>query len=97
LVIAGVAPVEAEGLDWAAGMGEENVTEFELAASGEGELRPYLDDARDSLKDITVASIISSFETLFPAVDRAVLTDEFGEDMATGFREGLRRGVDGWL
>jgi pimeloyl-ACP methyl ester carboxylesterase len=97
LVISGVAPFEAEGLDWTAGMGKENVTEFELAARGEGELRPYLDDTREHLKDITVASVISSFETLFAAVDRAVLTDEFGEDVAAGFQEGLRTGVDGWL
>lgn len=32
-----------------------------------------------------------------PQVDRAVLTDEFGEDMAASFHEALRVGVDGWV
>jgi len=35
--------------------------------------------------------------TLLPDVDRAVLTDEFGEDMVANLQEGMRVGVDGWL
>ena len=34
---------------------------------------------------------------MLPEVDRAVLTDEFGADMAAGIEEGLRTGVGGWL
>jgi pimeloyl-ACP methyl ester carboxylesterase len=97
LVIAGVAPYGAAGLDWLAGMGEENVDEFSAALGGEDKLRSYLLQAREHLKDITAAEIVSSLETLLPDVDRAVLTGEFGEDMAAGFREAVRAGVDGWL
>jgi pimeloyl-ACP methyl ester carboxylesterase len=43
LVIAGVAPSDAQGLDWAAGMGEDNVAEFAAALQGEGPLRSYLE------------------------------------------------------
>ena len=32
-----------------------------------------------------------------PAVDRAQLDDEFGEDMAASFREAVRLGHDGWV
>src|ERR1700745_1644180 len=42
LVVAGVAPYEADGLDWMAGMGEDNIVEFSAAVQGEGQLRPYL-------------------------------------------------------
>jgi pimeloyl-ACP methyl ester carboxylesterase len=97
LVIAGVAPYAADGLDWTAGMGEENVVEFTTALKGEDLLRPYLEEQREQLKAATVTDIISSLDTLLPDVDRAVLTDEFGEDMASGFREAIRTGVDGWL
>jgi pimeloyl-ACP methyl ester carboxylesterase len=97
LVIAGVAPYGADGLEWMADMGQENVTEFEAAVQGEDRLRPWLVAAREDLKEATVAAIISSMETLLPDVDKAVLTDEFGEDMASGLREALRTGVDGWL
>jgi len=97
LVIAGVAPYPAAGLDWMAGMGEENVVEFSTALRGEAELRPYLLREAEPLKEITAAQIIASLDTLLPDVDRAVLTGEFGDDMAAGFREAVRTGVDGWL
>jgi pimeloyl-ACP methyl ester carboxylesterase len=35
--------------------------------------------------------------SLLPDVDRALLTDEFGEALSANIREGLRTGVDGWL
>jgi pimeloyl-ACP methyl ester carboxylesterase len=97
LIIAGVAPSSAEGLDWMAGMGEDNVVEFGAAIEGAHRLRPYLEKASDEMKDVTVEALISSMDSLLPDVDRAVLTDEFGEDLLTSFREGLRIGVDGWL
>lgn len=97
LLIAGVAPYQAEGLDWMAGMGEENITEFSAALKGEDELRPYLLSMREQLKDITAADITAALETLLPDVDRAVLTGEFGEDMAASFREAVRTGIEGWL
>ena len=42
LVIAGVAPYDAEDLDFLDGMGEQNIDEFGLAVEGEAALRPYL-------------------------------------------------------
>jgi pimeloyl-ACP methyl ester carboxylesterase len=97
LVVAGVAPYGAQGLDWMSGMGEENIVEFSAAIQGEDELRSYLEHEREQLKDITAADIVSSLETLLPDVDKAVLTGEFGEDLAASFREAVRTGVDGWL
>ena len=97
LVIAGIAPYGAKGLDWMAGMGEENIAEFSAALYGEDELRSYLRQEREQLKDIAAADVAASLETLLPDVDRAVLTGEFGEDMAASFREAVRTSVDGWL
>jgi len=97
LVIAGVAPYPAAGLDWMAGMGEENVAEFSAALGGEDELRRYLLPVAEHLKQITVDQIVAALETLLPDVDRAVLTGEFGEDMAASLREAIRQGVEGWL
>ena len=78
-------------------MGEENVTEFEAAVQGERQLRPYLEQLREDLKEVTAAGIVASLGSVLPDVDRAVMTDEFGEDMASAFHEALRIGVDGWL
>ncbi len=97
LVIAGAAPHEAQDLDWTAGMGEENVAEFSAALHSEDQLRSYLLHKREQLKDATGADIVASLQTLLPDVDRAVLTGEFGEDLAAMFREAVRTGVEGWL
>jgi pimeloyl-ACP methyl ester carboxylesterase len=97
LVVAGVAPYEADGLDWMAGMGEDNVIEFSAAVQGEDQLRPYLSHQGEQLRDIRPGDIVGSLESLLPDVDRAVLTGEYGEDTAAGFREAVRNGVDGWV
>jgi hypothetical protein len=97
LVIAGAAPYEAPGLEWMDGMGEENALEFGAALQGEDVLRTYLEAQGDDLRATTVEGIISCLNSVLPAVDRAVITDEFGEDLAAQFHEALRISVDGWL
>ena len=78
-------------------MGEENIVEFSAALKGEDELRSRLIREREQLKHVTAADIVASLETLLPDVDRAVLTGEFGEDLAASFREAVRTGVEGWI
>jgi pimeloyl-ACP methyl ester carboxylesterase len=97
VAMASVAPFEADGLEWLAGMGEDNLAEFAAAAQGEDALRTFLEEMRPELKDVSVTGIVSSLDSLLPDVDKALLTDEFGEDMASSFHEALRIGVDGWL
>jgi len=97
LVVAGVAPYDADGLDWMAGMGEDNVVEFSAAAQGEDQLRPLLLRLGELLRNVRAADIVGSLQSLLPDVDREALTGEFGEDTAAGFREALRISIDGWL
>jgi pimeloyl-ACP methyl ester carboxylesterase len=97
LLIAGVGPADDPGLPFLDGMGEENVVEFGEAAAGETVLRRYLDAQRAELAGATADGIVTSLATIMPAADVAVLTGEYGEDMAAAFAEGLRLGVDGWL
>jgi pimeloyl-ACP methyl ester carboxylesterase len=97
LVIAGVAPYPADGLDWLAGMGQDNIDEFSAALKGDDALRPYLLAEGEDLKDPTPERVVEALDSLLPDVDRAVLTGEFGEDMAAGMREALRNGIEGWL
>jgi pimeloyl-ACP methyl ester carboxylesterase len=97
LLIASVAPYEAEGLDFLAGMGEGNVEEFGAALEGEARLRPILDRELPGMRDADGPSLIDAMSTLLPAVDRALLTEDFGDALAANFYEGLRSGVDGWL
>jgi pimeloyl-ACP methyl ester carboxylesterase len=98
LVIAGIAPYDADQLDFLAGMGGQNVIEFGLAAEGgEDAIRPSFENDAAELRQSDVAALIAGLDTLLPPVDRAALTDEFGEDLAASFAEGFRTGVDGWV
>ena len=97
LCIAGVAPYDAEGLDFLAGMGEENLEEFGVALVGEEPLRAWLDRARPELVDMTADDVAASLDTLLAPVDEAAVTGEFAEFLATGFRQAVSVGVDGWL
>jgi len=97
LVIAGVAPWDADGLDFLAGMGEQNIDEFGLAVQGEAAIRTSLAAEAAALCSATVADLVKGLDTLLPDVDRAVLTDEYGADLIANFAEALRVGVDGWL
>lgn len=97
LVIAGVAPYDAAGLDFLAGMGPENVVEFEAALAGEATLRPVLDEQQRTLAAISPEDVAASLGGLVPPVDVASLTGELAECLADEFRRGLAHGVDGWL
>ncbi len=97
VVIAGVAPYEAEGLDFLAGMGKGNVEEFGLALEGADALRPLLEREAAELRTVDAEGIIAGQSTILPEVDRVALRDDLGEDLAASFREALRTSVDGWL
>ncbi len=97
LAIAGVVPDRQPDIELTAGMGEQNVEEFSLARQGEAALCPYLVREGAELEHTDPAGLVTGLATLLPEVDRAVLTDEVGEDMVASFHEALRTGVDGWL
>ena len=52
-IVAGVAPYDAEGLDFLAGMGPENVEEFGLAATSRAGLDAFLEDELDEHREVT--------------------------------------------
>jgi hypothetical protein len=49
---------------------------------GRGSAPPVPGGGREHLKDVSVEGIISGLDSLLPEVDKAVLTEEFGQDMA---------------
>jgi pimeloyl-ACP methyl ester carboxylesterase len=97
ITIASVAPYDADGLDWMRGMGEDNVVEMGAAVDGEAVLRPLLEKEGATLGSIAPDAIVASMESLLPDVDRALVTDEFAEDLAASFHDAVRVSVDGWL
>ncbi|HEY8640529.1 MAG TPA: alpha/beta hydrolase [Solirubrobacterales bacterium] len=94
---AGVAPFDAEGLDWLAGMGQENLDEFAAQQAGDSELQAFLEDSAEELRSLTGEQVLAALGDLISEADRAVLTGEFAEHMAASLREALRTGIWGWF
>src|ERR1700691_3369808 len=94
--VAGFAPYHAEGLDFLAGMGPENIEEFSLAARGPDALTPFLDKEAEALRGITGEQIAAALGGLISGADAAVLTGEFAADLAKGLSGAVRNGIEGW-
>ena len=94
--LAGVAPVQATGLDWTAGMGPENVAEFSAARQGKAALTTLLEEASAGLGQVTGQQVANELGGLISAADRAVVTAGFADYLAASFRAALRAGIDGW-
>lgn len=95
--IAGVAPFNAEGLDFLANMGEDNIVEFGAALESEAALQKFMDAAHKNLKNIQGTEIIEALATLLPPADREVLTGEYADHEAMVFRWAISTGTDGWF
>ena len=94
--LAGVAPAQAAGLDWTAGMGPENVAEFAAARLGEARLTAFLEEASAGLGQVTGQEVADELGGLISAADRSVVTAEFADYLAGSFRAALRAGIAGW-
>jgi pimeloyl-ACP methyl ester carboxylesterase len=95
--LAGVAPYAAEGLDFLAGMGADNVEEFSLALEGRIALEPYLREATPELLASSPAEFAEVMASLLSPPDRAVFSDELGEFVAASMQTALARTHEGWL
>jgi pimeloyl-ACP methyl ester carboxylesterase len=94
--VAGVAPFAADGLDWMAGMGRENVEEFSAAAAGVEALTLFLAKQAEVLATVRGTDVAEAFGGLVPEVDRRALTGEFAEFVAASFRRAVVGGIAGW-
>lgn len=95
--IAGVAPFNAEGLDFLANMGEDNIVEFGAALESETELNDFMARSYESLKNVQGSQIIDALSSLLPPADREVLTGEYADHEAMVFRWAIANGTDGWF
>jgi pimeloyl-ACP methyl ester carboxylesterase len=92
--LASIAPRDAEGLDWLAGMGQENLEEFGAVESGT--LLRFLDKQAAEFVHATPEDIHQAFGDLVSPVDVASLTGEFAQYLSVAVRLALGRGIWGW-
>lgn len=94
--VAGLAPYDADGLDWLAGMGQENVAVFSAARTGGDALEDFLEEVAPAFATVTGEDVAASLGNLVSEVDRAAVSGEAAAWLADVFRESVRNGIWGW-
>jgi len=95
--LASVAPYSADGLDYLAGMGDENLEEFNASLEGPEALIVFKERNWPIFRDVTPEQVAEAFGDLVDDVDRGSLTGAFADYVAACFREALRESYWGWF
>jgi pimeloyl-ACP methyl ester carboxylesterase len=95
--IASPAPLDAEGLDWTDGMGEENVAELAAAHAGEREFKEYLEHEAQTMLGASAEEIVGQFGDSVSEADRRAARGVLGEFIVRELAHSLSTGVWGWF
>lgn len=94
-VLASLAPYPAEGLDYFAGMGENNVAETMAALKSREACEQFVEADASELLRATPETIVQAFHSLLCPVDAAELTTGFANFVLRSVREGIGDRRDG--
>ncbi|HEY6763017.1 MAG TPA: alpha/beta fold hydrolase [Baekduia sp.] len=97
MCVSSLAPVDAEGLDWLAGMGADNVAEFRAATRGEAALVAHLGDGPSQLADVSAEELVPAIKSVLSGVDASVFTDALAVNWVRVLHHGLAPGAGGWI
>ena len=94
--LASAAPMDAEGLDYFAGMGELNAEDIGLFLRDREAARAKLESDREEILTAPAAEVVSGLRTLLSPTDAAVLKDALVDFLVYCHHEGLAPGGQGW-
>jgi pimeloyl-ACP methyl ester carboxylesterase len=94
--LASPAPYDAEGLDWFAGMGQDNIDDVRLFFTDGAAARTKTEKDRDAYLAASAGDLAQALETLLTPTDAAVLNGELAGYLAYAGHEGLAPGSQGW-
>ncbi|HTX26208.1 MAG TPA: alpha/beta hydrolase [Streptosporangiaceae bacterium] len=94
--LASLAPMDAEGLDWLAGMGQLNVDDFLLYQRDPVASRAKMEADREKILAGSQDENEEEIESLLSPTDKAILEGGLGEYLDYTEREGLGPGPEGW-
>ena len=93
--LAGPAPFDAVGLDFTAGMGEDNARDFELCVRDPDRFRAECEQGAHEYEMLTGETMAARLAGLLSTVDAESLSPELADWLAVSFREGYGKGADG--
>jgi pimeloyl-ACP methyl ester carboxylesterase len=94
--LAGVAPFDAPGLNWFAGMGEDNLVEFGATLQGRGPLERLARQLADSMLE-GPGGDADELASLISGPDAAALAGGFADYWLGSMPDVFRGGVAGWV
>lgn len=95
--LASVAPYDADGLDFMAGMGEGNIEEFGATLAGEAELTRLLEAQAPEMLTADPQQTAEQMRSLLGPADQRAFTGELGAFLAQEMQDAVRHGVFGWV
>ena len=94
--LASPAPYEAEGLDWFAGMEEDDVDGNRMLLSDPEAARAKMDKDRDEVLGYDGRELAQALGSFLSPADAAVMDDQMAEYLTYCDHEGLAPGSQGW-
>jgi len=95
--LASPAPYGSEGLDYFAGMGQDNVDDIRLSLTDEAAFRAKSVKDREELLATPPEDMTKALESLLTPTDAAVLSGELADYLTSSARDGLAPGSQGWI
>jgi pimeloyl-ACP methyl ester carboxylesterase len=94
--LASPAPYSAEGLDYFAGMGQDNVDGFRLFLTDEAAARAETEQDREEVLATSPEDFAKVLESLLTPADAAVVRGELAGYLTSSAQDGLAPGSQGW-
>jgi pimeloyl-ACP methyl ester carboxylesterase len=94
--VGSVAPWDASGLDYLAGMGERNVESIQLYFADPVTAREQGREQREQLLETTPETLLEAWKSLLSPADLEALSGEFAASVVRSIHDGLAPGEQGW-
>ncbi|MGZ6256450.1 MAG: alpha/beta fold hydrolase [Candidatus Limnocylindria bacterium] len=91
-----IAPYGAAGLDYFAGMGQDNVDDIKLYLRDPGAARVKSVQDRLDMLSLTADQLTEGWESLLSPVDAAAVSGDLAAWLIRGFQDGLATTDEGW-
>jgi pimeloyl-ACP methyl ester carboxylesterase len=95
--LASVAPFDAEGLDFLAGMGERNAADWTICLESDERHLEVLERDRSDMLNTTPEEFLVAFESLLCPVDLVVASSVLAGHIIASTRAGVGERLDGWF
>jgi pimeloyl-ACP methyl ester carboxylesterase len=96
-VLACAAPYPSKGLDWLAGMGQDNIMEFNAAIQSRELIQQFTEKEAGNMLKMDADLLVQMYRSILSPLDVAVFSDEYGHFVLNRVRDGIRERRDGWV